>query len=61
MATAPKNIEIPIAGIINRMTVNVKLTGYHGWYLRSRIGIALMRFAVLVLGMGFRMEEPEDG
>jgi len=53
----PKNIEIPIANVMKDVTVNVKLKGSRRWHLRLRLGIAFMRFAVWVSGMGFELED----
>ena len=55
-----QTIEIPMASVAKGMEVNVQLTGYRRWHLRLRVGIALMRFAVWVSGMGFKVEEPPD-
>jgi len=59
MATLPKNIDIPVASVTNKMTVNINLTGLRRWHLRLQLGLALMRLAVWVLGMGFKVEDSE--
>lgn len=54
---AGQTIKIPMASVVKGMEVNVRLVGYRRWHLRLRVGIALMRFAVWVSGMGFKVEE----
>ena len=55
-----RTINIPIASVAKDMTVNVKLTGFRRWHLRLQLGLVLMRFAIWISGMGFKVEEPED-
>ena len=61
MATVPKTINIPMASVIKDIEVNVKLTGLRRWHLRLQLGLVLMRFAIWISGMGFKVEEPESG
>ena len=56
-----QTIKIPVASIAKGMTVNIKFTGLRRWHLRLRLGIALMRFAIWVAGMGFKVEGPNGG
>ncbi len=59
MAVLPKEIKIPVAGLMKDVTIKVKLEGYRRWHLRLRMGIALMRFAIWLSGMGCKVEEPD--
>jgi len=54
-----KSIDIPMASVAKDLTVNVNLTGFRRWHLRLQIGLVLMRFAIWVSGMGFKVEEPK--
>ena len=56
-----RTINIPMASVAKDLTVNVKLTGLRRWHLRLQLGLVLMRFAIWVSGMGFEVEEPNDG
>ena len=55
-----RTINIPMASVIKDIEVNVKLTGLRRWHLRLQLGLVLMRFAIWISGMGFKVEEPED-
>ncbi len=59
MAVLPKEIKIPVAGLMKGVTIKVKLTGYRRWHLRLRVGIVLMRFAIWLSGMGCEVEDSE--
>ena len=59
MAVLPKEIKIPVAGLMKDVTIKVKLEGYRRWHLRLRMGIALMRFAIWLSGMGCKVEDSE--
>ena len=56
-----RTINIPMASVIKDVEVNVKLTGFRRWHLRLQLGLVLMRFAIWISGMGFKVEEPENG
>jgi len=53
---ANTSIDIPVASVARDITIEVKLKGLRRWHLRLRLGIALMRFAIWVTGMGFEIE-----
>ena len=53
------HLDIPVASIAKDITVNVRLTGFRRWHLRLRLGLALMRLAIWVSGMGFKVEGPK--
>ena len=59
MATVPKNIELHTSSITKSMTARVKIVGYRRWYMRVRIGLILIRFAVWLMGMGFEVVDEE--
>jgi len=60
MATKTPEIDIPLAGLTKGITVKVNLMGFRRWHLRLRLGLALMRLAVWVAGMGCGVEGPDD-
>ena len=52
-----QTINIPMASVAKDLTVSVNLTGFRRWHLRLRVGMALMRFAIWISGMGFKVED----
>ena len=53
------HLDIPVTSVAKDITINVKLTGLRRWHLRLRLGLALMRLAIWVSGMGFKVEDSE--
>lgn len=60
MPVMPKEIEVPVMGLMKDATVKVKLTGYRGWMWRARVAVWLMWLAVWLTGMGCEVEEPDN-
>lgn len=53
-------MKIPANDLARNITLNVTITGYHGWLIRLKVAMLLIRFACYISGMGLRFVPTED-
>lgn len=48
--------RIPMSRVMKDVTSNVEVTGLRIWWLRQTIGVALIKLAARVMGVGIRVD-----
>jgi len=55
-----RDIRIPVTDMTKHMRMTLKVTGVRMWKFRMTLGLALLRFAVWVMGVETQVEVDEQ-